>query len=87
MSSYTHQRTSNTQCIGISPERIYIRSRIITQYGSTVYIGMPWFGQHYSVLKEVFDDHFQFVVYGTSNKLNVYMCSINMGKLYAQERS
>ena len=31
--------------------------------------------QHYSVLKEIFDDHFQFVVYKTSNTLDAYMCS------------
>ena len=31
-----------------------------------------WFGQHYSVLQEIFDE---FVVYGTSNKFNAYMCS------------
>ena len=35
--------------------------------------GWPWFGQHYSVVKEIFDDHFQFLVYGTSNKLNTYI--------------
>ena len=34
---------------------------IITQYGSTVY--------------NRDDDHFQFVVQGTSNKLNLYMYS------------
>ena len=41
----------------------------ITQYSSTVYIEMALV---YSVLKEIFDDQFQFVVYG---KWNAYMCS------------
>ena len=48
----------------------------ISQYSSTMYIGMAL----------VLDDHFQFVVYGTSNKY-VLKRFLKIGILYAQERS
>ena len=46
---------------------------IITQYGSTVYIYRD--GPGLASIIGNLDDHFQFVVYRTSNKVNSYMCS------------
>ena len=61
----------------------YIKSHVLTLVTACVTLCMTFeliqvkpawdkASKHCSVLK---DNHFQFVVYGTSNKWNAYMCS------------